>query len=112
MDWKIIQDIANRVGLPMNDSSAEQIFDELVSLMPNYTNLSYDNLGPTGKLYPNATPRRQTARSSCSRTRSTPRTGWLTWCRRVDAGAASCRTTSTRSCSTPGACSSTGTRAR
>ena len=45
VDWEIIQDIANRVGLPMNYSSAEEIFDELVALMPNYTNLSYGNLG-------------------------------------------------------------------
>jgi formate dehydrogenase major subunit len=56
VDWEIIQDISNRVGLEMNYSSAEEIFDELVSLMPNYTNLTYDNLGPTGKLYPNADP--------------------------------------------------------
>lgn len=56
VDWEIIQDIANRVGLPMSYSSAEEIFDELVSLMPNYTNLSFDNLGPTGKLYPNPDP--------------------------------------------------------
>jgi len=32
------------------------VFDELVSLMPNYANLTYDNLGGTGKLYPNADP--------------------------------------------------------
>jgi formate dehydrogenase major subunit len=56
VDWEIIQDIANRVGLPMNYQSADEIFDELVSLMPNYTNLNYDNLGPTGKLYPNSDP--------------------------------------------------------
>ncbi|HEY2319785.1 MAG TPA: formate dehydrogenase subunit alpha [Solirubrobacteraceae bacterium] len=56
VDWEIIQDISNRVGYEMNYSSAEEIFDELVSLMPNYTNLSYGNLGPTGKLYPNADP--------------------------------------------------------
>jgi formate dehydrogenase major subunit len=56
VDWEIIQDIANRVGLPMDYHSTDEIFDELVSLMPNYTNLSYDNLGPTGKLYPNADP--------------------------------------------------------
>jgi formate dehydrogenase major subunit len=40
----------------MKYSSADEIFDELVSLMPNYTNLTYGNLGPTGKLYPNADP--------------------------------------------------------
>ncbi len=56
VDWEIIQDISNRVGYEMNYSSAEEIFDELVSLMPNYTNLTYGNLGPTGKLYPNADP--------------------------------------------------------
>ena len=28
----------------------------MASLMPNYATLSYDNLGPTGKLYPNPDP--------------------------------------------------------
>ena len=56
VDWEIVQDIANRVGLPMTYESPGEIFDELVSLMPNYTNLHYDNLGPTGKLYPNPDP--------------------------------------------------------
>ncbi len=56
VDWEVIQDISNRVGLPMHYESASEIFDELVSLMPNYTNLSYDVLGPTGKLYPNPDP--------------------------------------------------------
>jgi formate dehydrogenase major subunit len=40
----------------MHYQSVEEIFDELVSLMPNYTNLRYDNLGATGKLYPNPDP--------------------------------------------------------
>ena len=35
-DWQIIQDISNRVGLPMDYSHPSEIFDELVSLMPNY----------------------------------------------------------------------------
>jgi formate dehydrogenase major subunit len=56
VDWTIIQEIANRIGLPMAYESPEEIFDELVSLMPNYTNLNYGNLGPTGKLYPNPDP--------------------------------------------------------
>jgi formate dehydrogenase major subunit len=56
VDWEVIQDIANRIGLPMHYESAGEIFDELVALMPNYTNLSYDNLGATGKLYPNPDP--------------------------------------------------------
>jgi formate dehydrogenase major subunit len=56
VDWEIIQDIANRVGLPMDYRSAAEIFQELVSVMPNYAGLSYDNLGDAGKLYPNADP--------------------------------------------------------
>jgi formate dehydrogenase major subunit len=56
VDWEIVQDIASRIGLPMHYESTGEIFDELVSLMPNYTNLTYDNLGPTGKLYPNPDP--------------------------------------------------------
>ena len=56
VDWEIIQDISNRVGLEMELQLGGGVFDELVSLMPNYTNLTYGNLGPTGKLYPNADP--------------------------------------------------------
>jgi len=56
VDWEVIQELANRIGLPMRYDSPSEIFDELVSLMPNYTNLSYDKLGPTGKLYPNPDP--------------------------------------------------------
>jgi formate dehydrogenase major subunit len=55
-DWRIIQEISNRVGLPMDYSHPSEIFDELVSLMPNYAGLKYDNLGATGKLYPNPDP--------------------------------------------------------
>jgi formate dehydrogenase major subunit len=32
------------------------VFDEMVALAPAYAGLRYDNLGPTGKLYPNADP--------------------------------------------------------
>jgi formate dehydrogenase major subunit len=56
LDWRIIQDISNRIGLEMDYDSPSEIFDELVSVMPNYAGLSYDNLGATGKLYPNPDP--------------------------------------------------------
>ena len=56
VDWEIVQDIAQRIGLDWHYTSSREVFDELVSLMPNYANLSYDNLGGTGKLYPNAEP--------------------------------------------------------
>jgi formate dehydrogenase major subunit len=56
VDWEVVQDIANRIGLDWHYTSPRQIFDELVSVIPSYTNLTYDNLGPSGKLYPNPDP--------------------------------------------------------
>jgi formate dehydrogenase major subunit len=55
-DWRIVCDIATRIGLPMEYESPRDVFEELVSLMPNYAGLSYDNLGEQGKLYPNPDP--------------------------------------------------------
>jgi formate dehydrogenase major subunit len=56
VDWEVVQDVANRVGLGWSYSSAREIFEEIVSVMPSYANLSYGNLGSTGKLYPNPDP--------------------------------------------------------
>ncbi|MGQ0574430.1 MAG: formate dehydrogenase subunit alpha [Pseudonocardia sp.] len=56
VDWEIVQDIARRVGLEWSYSSASEVFDEMVALMPSYTNLRHDNLGSGGKLYPNDDP--------------------------------------------------------
>jgi formate dehydrogenase major subunit len=56
VDWEVVQDIANRIGLDWRYESPRQIFDEMVSVIPSYTNLTYDNLGPSGKLYPNPDP--------------------------------------------------------
>jgi formate dehydrogenase major subunit len=56
VDWEIVQELAQRIGLAWNYRSPREVFDELVGLMPNYANLSYDNLGGSGKLYPNADP--------------------------------------------------------
>ncbi|HEV7846142.1 MAG TPA: formate dehydrogenase subunit alpha, partial [Thermoleophilaceae bacterium] len=55
-DWKIICDISSRVGYPMDYGSPREVFDEMAAIMPNYAGLSYDNLGATGKLYPNPDP--------------------------------------------------------
>jgi formate dehydrogenase major subunit len=52
VDWEIVQDIARRLGLGWNYGSPREIFEEMVPLMPDYTNLTYDNLGSSGKLYP------------------------------------------------------------
>jgi formate dehydrogenase major subunit len=56
VDWEVVQDIANRIGLDWRYESPRQIFDEMVTVTPSYKNLTYDNLGPGGKLYPNPDP--------------------------------------------------------
>jgi formate dehydrogenase major subunit len=56
VDWEVVQDVANRIGLSWHYDSPREIFDEMVSVIPSYKNLSYDNLGLTGKLYPNPDP--------------------------------------------------------
>jgi formate dehydrogenase major subunit len=58
VDWEVVQDIANRIGLGWRYESSRDIFEELVSVIPSYQNLTYDNLGPGGKLYPNPDPAR------------------------------------------------------
>jgi formate dehydrogenase major subunit len=55
-DWEIVQDIARRIGLEWSYGSPSEVFDEMVALMASYKNLNYDNLGLSGKLYPNADP--------------------------------------------------------
>jgi formate dehydrogenase major subunit len=56
LDWEVICAIGNRIGLPMEYASQREVFDEMVALSPAYANLSYDTLGPVGKLYPNPDP--------------------------------------------------------
>jgi formate dehydrogenase major subunit len=58
VDWEVVQDIANRIGLDWTYTSPREVFDEMVSVTPSYRNLNYDNLGLTGKLYPNPDPAR------------------------------------------------------
>ena len=55
-DWEITQQIANRLGLGWSYDSPREVFEEMVELVPSYANLTYDNLGGTGKLYPNDDP--------------------------------------------------------
>jgi formate dehydrogenase major subunit len=56
LDWQVIQEVSRRVGLPMDYGSPREVFEEQTSLMPSYAGLTYDNLGPTGKLWPNPDP--------------------------------------------------------
>jgi formate dehydrogenase major subunit len=58
VDWEVVQDVANRIGLGWHYETSRDIFEEMVSVIPSYLNLSYDNLGLTGKLYPNPDPAR------------------------------------------------------
>jgi formate dehydrogenase major subunit len=56
LDWQIILEIARRVGLDMHYDSPADVFDEMVAVAPSYANLRYDNLGASGKLWPNPDP--------------------------------------------------------
>jgi len=51
-DWRIICDISERLGFPMNYESPAEVFAEFTSLTKNYAGLTHENLGPTGKLWP------------------------------------------------------------
>jgi formate dehydrogenase major subunit len=51
-DWRIICDIAERVGFSMRYDSPAEVFAEFTALTKNYAGLSHENLGPTGKLWP------------------------------------------------------------
>jgi len=55
-DWRILCEMGNRLGVPMNYESSAEVFDEFTSLTKNYSGLSHDNLGSTGKLWPCGDP--------------------------------------------------------
>ena len=59
LDWKILCEVSSRIGLPMSYSGPEEIFSEMTSLTDPYQNLTYQNLGATGKLWPNPDPARE-----------------------------------------------------
>ena len=52
--------VIDTVTAPLEPTTAEpvpsEVFDEMVALMPSYTNLHHGNLGASGKLYPNDDP--------------------------------------------------------
>lgn len=56
LDWKIVAEVATRMGYPMNYESPEDIFEEFTGLTDSYRTLDYENLGSTGKLWPNSNP--------------------------------------------------------
>ena len=109
---EIVQDIARRLGLDWNYSSPSEIFDEMVPLMPDYANLTHDNLGPYGKLYPIEDPDHSDGTVVLFDERFNTADGSPTWCRRSGCRARSCPARSSRSCSIPDDCWSTGTPGR
>ena len=56
VDWEILCEVSSRMGYPMQYASPSEIFDEFASLTEAYKTLRYDNLGSTGKLWPNPDP--------------------------------------------------------
>ncbi len=97
-DWQIIQDISNRVGLPMDYSHPSEIFDELVSVMPNYGGLQLRQPRPHRQAVSELRSGSTATAPSCSSTSaSAPTTGSRTSCPRSGCRRRSCRPTSTRS---------------
>jgi formate dehydrogenase major subunit len=59
LDWQIIQEVSNRIGYPMDYAESAEIFEEFAGLTSSYATLRHDNLGPFGKLWPNADPEQE-----------------------------------------------------
>lgn len=55
-DWRILTDLAQRLGARWSYQSPEEIFDELASVTPQYAGMSYDRLEHGGLQWPCPTP--------------------------------------------------------
>lgn len=55
-DWQIIQEVSNRFGYPMNYTTPEEIFNEIITLTPSYGGMSYSRLEGEGLQWPCPTP--------------------------------------------------------
>ncbi|WP_333687180.1 formate dehydrogenase subunit alpha [Methylococcus capsulatus] len=62
-DWQVTQMLANALGYPMNYSHASEILDEIASLVPTFSKVSFKRLDEVGSLQwpcneeaPNGTP--------------------------------------------------------
>ncbi|MCP8687526.1 formate dehydrogenase subunit alpha [Marinobacterium sedimentorum] len=49
-DWEVTQDLANALGYPMNYAHPSEIMDEIASLTPTFTGVSYDKLDQLGSI--------------------------------------------------------------
>jgi len=55
-NWEIIQELSTRLDYPMNFRSGEEIFDEVASLAPSYSGMSFPRLEKQGLCWPCPTP--------------------------------------------------------
>ena len=51
-DWKIISEIATRMGYPMTYDNAEAIFEEIRQVTPSYAGISYERIAVEGLHWP------------------------------------------------------------
>jgi len=51
-DWKIIQEISNRMGYPMAYNSVEEIFEEISEVTPIYAGINHRRIGDLGLQWP------------------------------------------------------------
>ena len=51
-DWKILCQIATKMGYPMDYDDADKIMDEIASLSPIYGGISFDRIDPLGLQWP------------------------------------------------------------
>jgi formate dehydrogenase major subunit len=51
-DWKVLCELATRMGYPMRYGSPEEVFAEMAGLTESYRGLTYADLGEDGKLWP------------------------------------------------------------
>jgi formate dehydrogenase alpha subunit len=55
-DWRIILDIANRLGYPMDYASPKEIWEEIALLSPPFTGINYERIENVGIQFPCPTP--------------------------------------------------------
>ena len=58
-DWRIVAELSERLGYPMEYESEAEIFEEIASLTPFMAGMSYDRLGGHGLVWPCTRPDRQ-----------------------------------------------------
>ncbi len=51
-DWRIIQELSNRFGFPMDYESPRSVMEEIARLTPSYAGITYDRLQGDGLLWP------------------------------------------------------------